>query len=333
MKAIIPVAGAGIRLRPHTFTQPKALIPVAGKPILGFIIDQLSEVGVTDFVFVIGYLGEKIKSYVEHKHPEINASFVHQLSIEGLGHAIWMARTEIEENEEIIIVLGDTIVDTDFAKMIQTEHSCLGVKKVSDPRQFGVAEIGDNHLITKVIEKPEIPKSNMALVGVYRIKESAALFDALYSNIANSKKTNEEFQLTDGIQSLIEDGINFESIAVENWYDLGQKEVVLETNATLLKKFGDMSAGNGSFEQTIIIPPVSIGENTKISNSIIGPNVTIGENSNVSYAIIKDSILGDYVNINEVALNESIIGSDASVKGFSHSLNIGDNTEIDLSGE
>jgi glucose-1-phosphate thymidylyltransferase len=178
MKAIIPVAGAGTKLRPHTYTQPKALIPLAGKTILSIIVDQLKEVGVTDFIFIIGYLGEKIKDYVQTNYPELNTHFITQNERQGTGHAIEITK-EIVGNEELIIVLGDTIAEYDLKHMIEAPYSILAVKKVDDPRNFGVAEIGDDGIITKLVEKPAIPKSNMAIVGVYKIKETAILFQCL----------------------------------------------------------------------------------------------------------------------------------------------------------
>jgi glucose-1-phosphate thymidylyltransferase len=332
MKAIIPVAGAGTRLRPLTYTQPKALIPVAGKPLLGYLIEQLQEIGVDEFIFVIGYLGDKIEDYVNTKHPDLKAHFAVQTHREGLGHAIWTAQEFVgKKDEEIIILLGDTIIDADFKQALQGEHSALAVRKVDDPRNFGVAEFDGHGFIDKVVEKPLFPKSNMALVGFYRIKESSALFQSL-DELMKEKNEGEEIQLTDALMKMIESGIKFTAFRVNNWFDLGKREVLLETNATMLKKPGVASKNLPQYDNTIIIHPVHIGKGTKINNSIIGPNVTIGENSEINYSILKNSIIGNFTKLDQVILNNSIIGSDALVKGLSQSLNIGDNTEIDLSG-
>lgn len=331
VRAIIPVAGMGMRLRPHTYTQPKPLIPVAGKPILGFIVDRLIAAGFTDFIFIIGYFGEKIEEYVNSNYPGISASFVLQHSREGLGHAVWLARDLIKPDEEIFIALGDTIFEADLESVMKTPKSTLGVKKVDDPRKFGVAELDDSGNITKVIEKPEIPKSNMALVGLYKIRESAALMKALGENIAEGMRTQGEFHLTDAIMKLLNQGIKFGSFQVQNWYDCGRREVLLETNAIMLKKAGYASDQVPDFPNTIIVHPVSIAPGSEISNSIIGPNVTIGEHSVIKYAIIKDSIIGSYAELRHVVLEQSVVGSDTSIKGLRQSLNVGDNTEIDLS--
>jgi glucose-1-phosphate thymidylyltransferase len=329
MKAIIPVAGAGTKLRPHTYTQPKALIPLAGKTILSIIVDQLAEAGIREFIFIVGYLGEKIEDYVKAKYPELNTWFVHQNERQGIGHAILLTR-EIVGEDEVFIVLGDTICEFDVAQVLARSHSMLGVKRVDDPRNFGVAEMDENGAISRVVEKPQIPKSNMALVGIYRIKETSFLFSCLENNIRNSLTSYGEYSLTDAIQCMIGSDVNFQSFKVQNWFDCGKKETLLDSNAKLLKKFGSSIAADHVFENTIIIQPVSIASGCDIRNSIIGPNVAIGEKTLVNYSIIKDSIIGSFANLYDIVLTHSLIGSDTEVKGESRSLNIGDNTEIDL---
>ena len=169
MKAIIPVAGAGAKLRPHTYTQPKALIPIAGKTILSFIVDQLHEAGINEFVFIVGYLGEKIQEYVKQSYPDLTTHFVFQNERQGTGHAIELTRN-IVGDDEVFVVLGDTICEYDVKEVVNSPYSMLGIKKVDDPRNFGVASVGDDGFIDQVVEKPSIPKSNMALVGLYKIK-------------------------------------------------------------------------------------------------------------------------------------------------------------------
>ncbi|MEO6254211.1 MAG: sugar phosphate nucleotidyltransferase [Ferruginibacter sp.] len=331
MKAIIPVAGAGTKLRPHTYTQPKALIPLAGKTILSIIVDQLHEAGIKDFIFIIGYLGEKIQDYVNKNYPDLNCHFVQQNERYGTGHAINLTR-ELVGTDEVLIVLGDTIADYDVKEIINSPVSMLGVKKVDDPRNFGVAEIEDDGSISRVVEKPSIPKSNMALVGIYKIKETDFMFSCLEKLIVVNDKGYDEFSLTDALECMMQRGARFKAFKVPNWFDCGKKETLLESNATLLKKFGGNVSDKHSFENTIIIPPVSIAEGCDIKNSVIGPNVTIGEYTRINYAIIKDSIIGAYSKLHEIVLNNSLIGSDAEVKGVSRNLNIGDNTAIDLGG-
>lgn len=330
MKALIPVAGVGTRLRPHTFTQPKPLIPVAGKPIMAFILDQLIEAGIKEYVFVIGYLGEKIVDFVTQRYPDIKTSFVHQPERLGLGHAVWMAKEQIIDSDEVFIVLGDTIFDTDLKKMISSEDSCIGMKKVDDPRKFGVAELDERGFVKSMVEKPKIPKSNLAIVGLYKIKEVKQLLSAIEYNIEHDIRTINEYQLTDALMRMVEQGTRISSFPVSNWFDCGRKEILLETNAMLLKRTSQ-TAQYPEAENTIFIPPVSIGNNCSIRNAIIGPNVTIGDNASISSSIVKDSIIGSYASLEEVVLRHSVIGSDSAIKGFSHALNIGDNTDIDFS--
>jgi len=331
MKAVIPVAGVGTKLRPLTYTQPKPLIPVAGKPIISFIIDQLVSVGVEEFVFVIGYLGEKIKNYVDLAYPLLKKEYVVQESREGSGHAIWTAKSYFETEQELVIFFGDTIIDVDIQSFMQSDYTCVGIKEVDDPREFGVVEMDEWGFAKKLVEKPAIPKSNMAMVGFYKIKEVPALIDGLDYNIAHNLRTGEEYPLTDALMRMVEQGIRIGTMRVDNWFDCGKYEVLLETNAMLLNREGYASDDLPLYDSSIIIHPVSIGRNCSIQNSIIGPHVTIGEYAKIDSAIIKDSIIGNYASIKEAVLRKSIIGNDTAITGFRQSLNVGDNTEIDFS--
>ena len=331
MKAIIPVAGAGTQLRPHTYTQPKALIPVGGKAIISVIVDQLKEAGIKEFVFVIGYLGDKIKSFIEATYPKLTTHFVVQQERKGIGQAVWLTREIFNEPEDAIIVLGDSVFELSLEDLIGTVHSALGIKKVDDPRAFGVADFDEENLISSVVEKPIIPKSNMALVGIYKINDMDSLFQALQHNIDNNLQTMDEFQLTDGIQHMIEQGHQFEGFIVSNWFDCGRKDSLLSANAILLRKNLQVKASPHKFENSIIVDPVSIGKGVEINNSIIGPNVVIGEKTKIEHSIIQNSIIGSYASIVHASLYDSVIGSDTSITDASQSLNIGDNTEIDFS--
>ena len=331
MKVIIPVAGAGIRLRPHTYTQPKPLIPVAGKPILAHIIDELLEADFREFVFVIGYLGEKIKNFVENRYKNLKCTFIVQDERNGLGHAIWLAREEIKDEKELFIALGDTVFDMDLSEMLKSHTSCLGVQEVKDPREFGVVMLDEKGFVKKVIEKPKIPHSNLAIVGLYKILEVKALLNALEYNMNNEIRTNGEFQLADALQRMVTQGIKMTTFAVNNWFDCGKKDILLETNKTLLEKNNVYDVDLPIFENTIIVHPVSIGDNCQISDSIIGPYVTIADHTTIQASIIQDSIIGSYSYLKEIILNKSVVGSDTSIRGIKRSLNIGDNTEIDFS--
>ena len=323
----------GLRLRPHTYTQPKPLIPVAGKSIVGHMIDQLIEAGAKDFIFIIGYLGEKIQEYVENNYPQIKSTFVHQEQRLGLGHALNIVAPYVAPNEDILIVLGDIIFDADIKSIFEASKNMLGLKTVDDPRPFGVAELNDNGSVKNVIEKPKIPKSNLAITGIYKIVDTKALFEMTAYNIEHEIKTNDEFQLTDALMGMIKKGIVFEHFMIKSWYDCGKKEILLETNALLLKRLAEQHSDlqiQSNTTGSIIIQPVSIGKNCRLSHSIIGPFVSIGDNSTISNSIINQSIIGNYSNLNNVVLEQSIVGNDASIQGLKQSLNIGDDTEIDF---
>ena len=326
MKAIIPVAGIGSRLKPHTHTQPKSLIPVAGKPILGHIMQRLWEAGVEEYIFIIGYLGDKIEQYISEQFPQCKCTFVIQTIGKGIGHAIWLANDHINDHEPVLIVLGDTIFEADLKSVLQQPGSSLGVKKVEDPRQFGVAELDEEGIITKLFEKPSIPKSNLALVGLYKINETGILKDCLKHNIENEIKTQNEFHLTDALMCMIEKGVKMNTFQVDTWFDCGKKDIILQTNKVLLNRGDVAQPAKNTFPNSIIVEPVYIAPNVKISNSIIGPHVSIGHNAVINRSVISNSIIGPFAELQNAILE----GSDAVMIGAVQNLNIGDSAEINL---
>ncbi len=330
MKVIIPLAGTGKRLRPFTYTQPKPMIPVAGKPIVGHIVDELVSQGFDDFVFIVGYLGNSIRQYIDKRYPNLCRTYVQQDERKGLGHAIWMAREEIRGELGVLIVLGDLIFQQDLRTMMESPTSQLVTSSVEDPREFGIVEEDQTGRINKAIEKPRIPKSNNALIGIYKILESNQLVEALEKIIGDNKITHGEFQLTDALQEMIEQGVNFNTCKVGQWFDCGRSAILLKTNAILLKNRDEKQNTPQAFKNSVMIPPVYLGEGCNIENSIIGPYATIGEGTSVISSVIQNSIIGNETAIENVVLHDSVIGNDSTVRGFRQRLNIGDDTEIDL---
>lgn len=330
MKAIIPVAGAGTRLRPHTYTQPKPLIPVAGKPIIAHLIDNLLSVGVQEFVFIIGYLGDKIKDYLQSEYEhKIAMEFVVQEQRNGLGHAIWTAKDTFQTEDEILIIVGDIIFEADLTCLLTCPYSIIGVQKVDNPWDFGVVEMPeDSEYVKRMVEKPRMPKSNLAITGIYKINAIPQLLECLQFNIENDIRTNGEIQLTDALDAMIKKEIRFKVFSIETWFDCGKKEILLKTNEVLLEK--QPYQETPLFENTILIHPVSIGKDCQVSNTILGPYVSIGNGVKIESSIIKNSIIGNYAQLDEVVLHHSIIGSDTLVRGLRQSLNLGDDTEIDF---
>ena len=329
MKAIIPVAGAGRLLRPHTYTQPKPLIPVAGKPILGHIIENLLEAGIRDQIFVVGYLKEKIQAYVEEAYKgKVKPVFVEQTPRKGLAHALWVCKKHIKNTSEILIVLGDTIFDRATQEVLKIPGSVLAVHEVDTPRDFGIAIIGKNGRVKEVKEKPEIPISNLALTGLYKIDHIKELLKVLEQMMEEPLEKDEEYSLPDAIMHMIQMGITFKAHRAENWFDCGKKSTLLEANRILLQK--SFTKNLPSFKNVVFIPPVYIADNCHIENAIIGPNVAIGESAHIQFSIIKNSILGAFSSLHNVTLEDSIVGNDASLTGKASQVNLGDNTEIDL---
>jgi glucose-1-phosphate thymidylyltransferase len=323
MKAIIPVAGAGTRLKPHTHTVPKALIYVAGKPILGHILDELESLGVTEIIFVIGYLGEMITEYVDTNY-HFKSYYVRQDELDGLGHAIHLARDYVQD-EPILIILGDTIFKADLQSVLNGDNSAIGVKNVRDPHRFGIVEM-KNGYIARVVEKPDEPKTDLAIVGIYYIRNSVLLFKCLEEIIANDIRTKGEFQLTDALQMMIDRDEKMRTFLIDGWYDCGKPETLLETNRYLLERIHHEITVDGS----IIIPPVFIADSVSIENSIIGPFVSIADNSFISNSVIKNSIVNKNAIVKNILLVESLIGDKASVNGKFNKLNVGDSSEIDF---
>ncbi len=326
MQAIIPVAGVGTRLKPHTHTEPKALLHVAGKTILEHIMERLIYADVDDFVFIIGYLGEKIKEFVEEKYHEYKLTFVEQEERKGLGHAIYLTKDFI--HEESIIVFGDTIFNVDLRNAIKPEFDAvLGVKYVDDPRRFGVVEM-DKNIVVKLVEKPNYIKRMPALVGVNYIKNYESLFESLEYIINNDIKTKGEYQLTDALEHMVEKGNKLTTFSVEDWFDCGVPQTLLETNKYMLEHGNDKTLGNTI--NSVIIYPVFIGKNVTIKNSIIGPFVSIAEEAIITDSIIKNSIINNKTEVVDCQLTDSIVGSNVRLKGRENKIDIGDDSNIEL---
>ncbi len=325
MKAIIPVAGVGTRLRPHTYTLPKVLLNVAGKPILGHILDALQQHNIDEATIIVGYMGDLVEDYVRRNYS-MNVTFIYQEERLGLGHSIWIAREHITDNEPLLIILGDTIFDVDLSLATNSRFSTLGVKSVDDPRRFGVVEL-EKGFISKLIEKPENPTTNLALVGLYFINNPTLLVDSLQTLIDNNIRTRDEYQLTDALQMMIDKGEKFTTFPVEGWYDCGKPETLLSTNRYLL----DGKSTYKTPEGVVIIPPAFVAENAIVERSVIGPYTTVASGATVIDSVVRDSIISDGATVTASTLEQSIIGNNAIVKGKFSRLNVGDSSEIDRS--
>lgn len=327
MKTVIPVAGSGTHIRPHRQTSPRALLPVAGKPLISHITDKFLEAGMKDFVFIVGESSDQIREYIALQYPKINADFVMQASRQGIGHAIWTAGDLLKNEEEIIIALGDIIFETDLGEFQGYKESVIATGTVDDPLDYGVIESNENGWIQKMIEKPDIPKSNQAIVGLYKIKEVKQLLKALDHNVQNNVRTQGEFHLTDALLHLLESGTRIRSLPVENWFNCGNNKGLIHTNKIFLKNPGWVKYRD-DYKQTIILPPVYIPSSCKLERTIVGPDVSLGENVEITSSIVRNSIAGPYSAIRNALLDHSVTGSDSYVKGYLRELSLGDRTEL-----
>lgn len=323
MKAIIPAAGIGTRLRPHTYTLPKALLYVAGKPILSHILDDVVALGPSSVVLIVGYKGDLIEEYVRAQYPDLAVDFVVQEERRGIAHAVDMTRAVADEGEPLLIVLGDTIIRTDLERITKSASNALGVKEVEDPRRFGVAET-DGNRITRLVEKPAEPRSNLALVGLYWLQESRPLFEAIKYVIDNDITTKGEYQITDALQKMIDDGAAFAPFAIDEWFDCGKPEAMLETNRKLLED----GPGSPPVDGSIIVQPVSISPGAEIVNSIIGPYVSIADGVRVENSIIRDSVVSAGATVRDTLLEASLVGNNAAITGGFKKMDVGDSSEI-----
>jgi glucose-1-phosphate thymidylyltransferase len=325
IRAIIPAAGVGSRLRPHTHTTPKALIHVAGRPILAHILDDLERLGVTHVVLVVGHMSDAIRDYVDRNYAHLARSYVDQPERLGLGHAVRMTK-DLVAGHPVFIVLGDTIFRADFSAVLEAGESAIGVHEVEDPRRFGIVETKDG-LASRLVEKPDQPTSNLAIVGVYYLADSTLLFRALDTLVERDLRTKGEYQLTDALQLMIEQGHRIRPFRVDGWYDCGKTETLLETNRDLLDK-PSRPLPSSQREGSVIVPPVSIDPTALIEHSIVGPHVSIAARAVVRESVIRDSIVNEEAVVEQILLEGSVIGENALVRGNFRHLNVGDSSEV-----
>ena len=325
MKAIIPAAGVGTRLRPHTHTLPKALLHVAGKPILAHILDQLMELKVEEVVIVVGVLGEKIEAFVREHYP-VKATFVEQKERLGLGHSIFVALEAIEPAPSII-VYGDTIFEGQIGDGIDfSVDGSLGVKEVADPRRFGTVEL-ENGQVARLVEKPDQPRSNLVIVGVNFINNIELLHDSLKKIIHQDIRTRGEYQLTDAFQLMVDEGARLTTFPLEGWFDCGKPETLLATNRHLLEKLQYDQPVEGS----LVRPPAYISSTARVENSILGPYVSVADGAVIRNSIVEDAIIAEGAEVIDCLLRGSLVGDNASVQGGLTQLNVGDSSQIRFS--
>lgn len=321
-KALIPAAGEGRRLRPHTHVTPKVLLEVAGKPIIGHIMDRLLTAEPSEVCVVVGDQSDRVEAYLTRQFSECRFRFVRQDDPKGLGDAVYRAHGCFN-GEPVLVLLGDTILDFDMSELVG-EHSIIGVKEVEDPRRFGVVGV-ENGVIRELVEKAEHPPSNLAIVGVYFLRDSDRLFRALSSLIDKDQRTRGEFQLTDALQAMIESGTEIRTKRIEHWLDCGTPEALLATNRHLLSRSDYCKPRDG----VVLIPPLFVHDTAKIEHSVIGPNVSVGSEARISNSVVRDSIVNRRALLECAVLEGSIIGEASVVREGPRRLNLGGFSQLE----
>jgi glucose-1-phosphate thymidylyltransferase len=326
MKIIIPVAGEGTRLRPHTYAVPKVLLPVAGKPMLAYLLDELKFLKKAEFVFIVGHLGEDIERFVKEYCPDATCFFIQQERREGLAQAVRLGLTGSED--EVLVILGDTLFDTDLKTVVEGNYSALAIMEVEDPHRFGVVEVKDGFIIN-LVEKPQKFISDKAIAGIYYFKNPALLKQSIDKIVKDNIRVKGEYQITDAIRLMGQAGEKIVPFDLKAWYDCGTQETLLLTNRALLAKFHSVG-GDFEIHNSMIIPPAFIDKKSVIRNSVVGPNVSIGKNVHITDCRIEDSIISCDCVITRMILSGSILGEKVRIVGAKHNLNIGNYSQVEF---
>lgn len=305
MKIVLPVAGNGLRLRPYTENVPKCLLPVAGKTILDWIVEDSLSLKPTETIFITGYKAEAVDSFLEKRPAWGKTRAVVQSNPQGLGEAISLALPYVDDDEPLLIILGDTLFEADLSILHNVDENILYTYKVEDPRRFGVAVTDSTGRITRLVEKPQEFVSDEAIVGIYYIKDTKVLKQSLKYLMDNNIRTKNEFQLTDALQMMLEKGCHFRTAPVQKWLDCGLAETLLETNAHVLKRIDNSASVN--LPGVKVIAPCYIGKDAKITNSTIGPNVSVGDDCVIENSTISNAVLWDSVKVSGQTLDNVIM--------------------------
>ena len=329
MKAVIPLAGKGTRLRPHTHLTPKPLLRVGGRPVMSYILDDLKALGVEEIVFVIGYLGEVVKEYMATEYPEIRPTYVVQEVQDGTAGAVKLAEPFVDG--DVLILFVDTLFDADLKVAKSLDSSWSGViwaKEVEDYQRFGVIVTDAQGAMARIVEKPEEPISRLANIGLNYIRDSRPLFEGIDHTLANPPGPSGEFYLTDAFQYMVDQGSKILTAPVEGWYDCGKPETLLSTNEYLLETTQGWVAPSAQVEASVLRGPVRVEEEVILEGSTIGPNVTVERGARVRNSSIRNCIIGPAAVIEDSVLHDSLIGGHARIRGFQGKLSVADHSAV-----
>ena len=326
------MAGRGSRLRPHTLTIPKPLIPIAGKPIVQRLVEDISNVcneKVDEIAFIIGDFGKEVETNLISIAESLGArgSIYFQEEALGTAHAILCAKESLKGN--IVVAFADTLFKADF-KLDNSSDGIIWVKQIENPSAFGVVKLNSTGEITDFVEKPDTYVSNLAIIGIYYFKSGEQLCNELEYLIDNDIKEKGEYQLTNALENMKNKGIVFRPGEVKEWLDCGNKNVTVATNKKVLELNNEFLENNtsASLTNSIVIPPCYIGDNVELTSSVIGPFVSIGDNTKITNCVINNSLIQENSTIKSAVLSNSMIGNNTSYIGKEIDLSIGDFTEI-----
>lgn len=333
MKIVIPMAGMGKRMRPHTLTVPKPLLPIAGKTIVERLVGSIAEMTdeqIEEVAFVIGDFGKAVEDELIQIAKSIGAEgkIFHQEEPLGTAHAIYCAEPTLNGN--VVVAFADTLFETDF-KINPDDDGVIWVKQIEDPSQFGVVETNDEGVITRFIEKPKNFISDLAIIGIYYFKDGEFLRDEIKHLIDNKIIENGEYQITNAMEAMKEKGARLKVGQVRQWMDCGNKDATVDTNQRILELVSekeDLIADNLEDLNSVIIPPCYIGNDVKIRNSVIGPHVSIGNGSEIENSNIENSIIMESSSIKNANVANSMIGNHVELHKNREDISIGDYTKI-----
>ena len=327
MKAILPVAGKGTRLRPHTHTKAKSLVNVAGKTVLEHIVERLEAATVEEYIFIIDENGQQIKDFMAKKFPELHCSYYVQQERLGPAHAVALGAPSIKPGDDLLVVFNDTIFVTDLSaipKICNNADGLIYSKEVEDYQRFGV-NVVTGEFIVDMVEKPDTPISRLAQVGLYYMKDGAGFIAAIEATIAAGETVKGEYYLPAVFMRMINSGLKFKAPEINDWLDCGKPETLLETNRFLLNGRHHI---HGDVQDSVLIEPVHIGEGAVVKNSIIGPNVSVAAGSVIENSVISDSIINTDNIVSNLILDHSLLGDSVNLIGSPRRMNIGDHSHI-----